>query len=152
MSGSFWHSTATPCVGYIQLEEGYMTSTSSLHSIHCDVHSSLHHNHASVQMLVARSLTSCNFRFMSSAASKLPSSCDAKPHWGETQMRCNASPTVSPAPLATMRAASNTRSLRSALSSSFGNLLVMRPKTTDLCLGRCRKGSNVPAMSRQSPR
>lgn len=108
------------------------------------------HNHASDQMLSARSLTSCNFFFMSSAPSKLPSSCDAKPHCGETQIRFNASSSVSPVPLATMRAASNTRSLRSSLSSNSGNLLVMRPKTSDLCSGRCFRGSNVPVCGRVS--
>ena len=105
----------------------------------------LRHDHASAQMLVARSFTSCNFFFMSAAVIRLPSSCDANPHCGDTLIRCSASSTVSPVPLATIRAASSTRPTSWPLSSSRGNLLVIKPKTIDLCLGRYFSGSNVPA-------
>lgn len=105
----------------------------------------LDHDQASTQMLLARSLTSCNFRFISAAVSKLPSWCDANPHCGETLIRCNASATVSPAAHATIRAASNTRSLSCSLSSNSGNLLVTSPNTSDVCFGKNFSGSNVPA-------
>src|SRR6266446_1898064 len=79
-----------------------------------------------------------NFAHCSLSARTLPSSVEAKPHWGDNAS-CSS---------ATYFVASSMRRLMSALSSSVPTLVVMRPSTTILLpVGRNRNGSKPPARS-----
>ena len=68
----------------------------------------------------------------------LPSMWEAKPHWGERQIRdLEGSPMI--------LAASSTRPAICFGSSRSASLELMRPRTTDLFFGKKAKGSKFPA-------
>src|SRR5215468_11071109 len=86
----------------------------------------------------ASSATIPNFAHCSLSARTLPSSVEAKPHWGDNAS-CSS---------ATYLVASSMRRLMSTLCSSVPTLVVISPSTTILSpRGRNRNGSKPPARS-----